>query len=89
MRKKTKKDNRSSNKAKDLHKSILNLLLNVSAIDSEDEEEVPLPSSKFAAAGDSVFFNRKELERRGINIDKDLNGENEDAGDEGEDCGEK
>ena len=51
----------------------------------DDDEEVPLPQSKFAGAGDSVFFNRKELARRGINVEKDLDGKGDDEG-EGEEA---
>ena len=42
----------------------------------EDEEEVPI-DAKFANAGNSIFYNKKALEKRGINLEKDLDGSND------------
>ena len=42
----------------------------------EEEEEVPI-DNKFANAGNSIFYNKKALEKRGIDLEKDLDGTND------------
>ena len=46
------------------------------ARDEEEEEEVPI-DNKFANAGNSIFYNKKALEKRGIDLEKDLDGSND------------